>query len=373
MQLTARPTNFPIPFANNAGPGYIDAIPEASQIGITPGKASLHDGFPPVTFLPDTAGGTPPWGADFNGILYEITQALQWMQAGGAPIFDAVFASQIGGYPQGAILSAASGFGFWECTTDNNSNNPDTGGAGWRPFAFAGILTLTVTGADVTLTPPQYANQTIICAGALTGNRTVNFPAQPGIWIFTNYCTGSYNLSVNLAGGTPLVIAQGVSALIYWDGTNIVGGSPIAGKAAASAPTANTVMIRDSFGRSQVAAPSASSDITTKDYVDTSVASVAAEVPGVGQSWSAPSRAINTPYHNAGTRPIMVNCNVVDSSGGTAHALCDATTTPTQECARANYSSGFDGGLSFIVPPGYYYKVTGTTGGASIGNWYELS
>ncbi|KAA1174648.1 hypothetical protein FP026_29625, partial [Rhizobium tropici] len=73
MKASDIPVKFPIPFAASAGGGYIRAIPQASQIGITNGAASLTDGFPPLTFLPVGAGGTPPWGQDFNGILNEIT------------------------------------------------------------------------------------------------------------------------------------------------------------------------------------------------------------------------------------------------------------------------------------------------------------
>jgi len=55
--------------------------PQASQIGITNCAASLTDGFPPLTFVPVAQGGCPPFGSDFNGILRQITQWSQWMQA----------------------------------------------------------------------------------------------------------------------------------------------------------------------------------------------------------------------------------------------------------------------------------------------------
>jgi hypothetical protein len=131
MLASAIPTSFPLTFGASAGAGFIHPIPTASQISITPGAASLTDGFPPLNFLPVSAGGVPPFGKDMNGILKAITQAVQWQQAGGLPIYNSTFSTAIGGYPHGAVLIKASGVGFWCSTADNNTSNPDTGGANW--------------------------------------------------------------------------------------------------------------------------------------------------------------------------------------------------------------------------------------------------
>src|SRR5579871_5172056 len=102
------PTKFPIPWANAAGPSFIRTIPQNSQIGIQDGAASLTDGFPPLNFTAVQAGGKPPFGQDFNGILKQITQWLQWEQAGGPAPYDAAFATAIGGYPRGAVIANAT-------------------------------------------------------------------------------------------------------------------------------------------------------------------------------------------------------------------------------------------------------------------------
>ena len=91
MQSSNIPAKIPLPFAYAAGPSYKNTIPTASQIGITNGKASLTDGFPPLTFTALSAGGVPPFGADFNGILNEITAIQQWQNAGGFFVYDSVF------------------------------------------------------------------------------------------------------------------------------------------------------------------------------------------------------------------------------------------------------------------------------------------
>lgn len=129
MQISGIPAKFSIPFANSAGGAYIRVIPTASQIGITNGAASLTDGFPPLTFLAVGAGGVPPFGQDFNGILNQITLWSQFQGAGGVPQFDGTFSTAIGGYPQGAILSSTTPGVAWLSTADNNTTNPDTGGA----------------------------------------------------------------------------------------------------------------------------------------------------------------------------------------------------------------------------------------------------
>lgn len=129
MQASSIPAKFPIPFAKNAGSGYIRTIPEASQIGIQAGAASLNDGYPPTTM---TVGGTPPFGQDMNGILNLVTAWNQWQQAGGPIPYDATFQTAIGGYPKGAIVESATTSGkFWMSTADNNATNPDASGAGW--------------------------------------------------------------------------------------------------------------------------------------------------------------------------------------------------------------------------------------------------
>ena len=136
MQSSQIPSKFQIPFANGAGSGYIRQIPVASQISVTPGAASLTDGFPPLTFIPEGSGGIPPFGQDMNGILKEITAWIQWGNAGAPVIYDATFSAAIGGYPKGTILTSAAGGSWWLSTAENNLSNPDTGGAGWQYLSY---------------------------------------------------------------------------------------------------------------------------------------------------------------------------------------------------------------------------------------------
>lgn len=150
MDNTAPPTLLPIPFANAATVGYRNTIPQASQIAVTPGAASLTDGFPPVTFVPIGAGGIPPYGADFNGILYEITQALRWAQAGAGYVYNAAFSASIGGYPKGSVLQSSTRTKYWISLVDNNTTDPDSGASvGWMLSTASG-WTAPSTGTTLT-------------------------------------------------------------------------------------------------------------------------------------------------------------------------------------------------------------------------------
>ena len=129
MTSITEPSKFVTPFAES---GLKNAIPPASNN--TTGKAGFDKGFPERTMLPKASGGIPPSGMDFNGILYDITSAIRYMQAGGRPTYDAAFAAAIGGYPSGAVLIGDDGVSVFQNAVAGNETDPNSGGAGWtRP------------------------------------------------------------------------------------------------------------------------------------------------------------------------------------------------------------------------------------------------
>jgi hypothetical protein len=134
MKLSDKPTKLVLPFAGGSST-YRRSVPVPSQIPITPGAASWTDGFPPLTRTPVTSGGVPPSGLDMNGALFEMSAVDRWFNAGAGFPFDSVFAADadIGGYPKGARVLRADGLGYWLSIIDDNSNDPDAGGAGWVP------------------------------------------------------------------------------------------------------------------------------------------------------------------------------------------------------------------------------------------------
>ena len=180
MQSSQIPPKFPIPFANAAGSGFIRTVPQASQIGITPGAASLTDGFPPVCFQPVGAGGVPPSGQDFNGLLNLITQWARWESAGGPIKYDSTFSAAIGGYPLGAVLANATTVGsYWLSTVDNNTSNPDAGGANWTTFSvLIGSQTSTIYSNLITNYPSIQPARNILLSQTTHGTGSVTVPAN---------------------------------------------------------------------------------------------------------------------------------------------------------------------------------------------------
>lgn len=137
MLLSQIPYKFLEIFGKNASATYLTTpLPQTTGSGI---RASQDLGFPPATATPIGAGGVPPDIRDINGVLQYETAWSQWVQAGGPIVYDATFSTAIGGYPNGAVLASATTPGvWWRSTTDNNTSNPDTGGAGWTNLQSAG-------------------------------------------------------------------------------------------------------------------------------------------------------------------------------------------------------------------------------------------
>lgn len=201
-----------------ASTGLKDAIPQTADP--VNGRAGYDQGFPAINMAPKAAGGIPPFGQDFNGIFYDLTLAMQYLQAGGSFPYDGAWASAVGGYPIGALVSRSDSSGLWRNTSANNTTDPEAGGAGWQP-EDAGATSITMTSSNVTLTPLQAARQMIIITGALTANLQLIFPSYVKQWLIVNRTTGSYAITCKTAAGSGVDIAQTMTVPIYGDGTNI--------------------------------------------------------------------------------------------------------------------------------------------------------
>lgn len=205
MQTSDIPSRIPLPFANS---GTKNTIP--TNASPTTGLASLETGFPPITMTPIVAGGIPPAGADFNGVLNLISAASRWAQAGGGYGYDAAFSAAIGGYPKGAILLNAAGTGFWLNGVDNNTTNPDSGGTNWTAVisnaastTTAGIIAIATTAQAQAMTSDVVALTPKKLADAFAGSRqslTANgFQVLPGGLIIQ---WGKSNFSAGVTSGT---------------------------------------------------------------------------------------------------------------------------------------------------------------------------
>ncbi|MBZ6385161.1 hypothetical protein [Pantoea piersonii] len=230
MQTSSQPKLLPIPFADS---GSKQSIPNTSQIGITAGRASYPDGFPPLTRTPLAAGGVPPFGVDFNGVLNDVTAAIRWEQAGAGYPFDSAFSSAINGYPKGAVIPNSTGDGYWLNTIDGNTNNPEvTTGAltGWVPTENYGVTSIAgLSSSSITLTSLQASKDRIKLSGTLTTNINVVVPAWNKKWTVVNNCSGGFSVTIKTPSGSGVAILSGMTAVVIGDGTNIYQDTNVAG------------------------------------------------------------------------------------------------------------------------------------------------
>ena len=109
------------PFANAGAKATIPL----SQTDAT--RASYEQGFPALNMTPIAAGGVPPSGQDFNGILYDLSNAVMWQQAAGILPWSAEFAQSpvSGGYPKNALV--VHNAVLYQSSVDNNTETPGAG------------------------------------------------------------------------------------------------------------------------------------------------------------------------------------------------------------------------------------------------------
>ncbi|HGF3846904.1 TPA: hypothetical protein ACF4OU_002154 [Escherichia coli] len=127
MNRSDSPKKQPKPFGVNGQRGAILPTTPAGD-----NSASYEHGFPPITMILKSAGGLPPKGQDMNQILYELSALGRWSSTGALNTFDSEFASEISGYPSGAMLISDDGERIFINTTEGNLSDPNNNGVGWK-------------------------------------------------------------------------------------------------------------------------------------------------------------------------------------------------------------------------------------------------
>ncbi len=333
MQVANVPAGFPIPFANNAGAGFIRTIPTASQIGITAGAASLTDGFPPLTFNPTAAGGVPPFGQDFNGILKEITAAIQGLQAGYIYGFSPTFCEAIGGYPNGAIIANAARNTFWVSTADNNLTNPDAANA-----TFTGYITGTILTVTAISTGTVAIGQLLSGTGVTLNTQIVSFGTGSG-------GTGTYNVQTTQTNSSTTITAAGASNWQYFIQT--------LGNLSVEAFSAVSAAISGSFSASALNASGTALGITNvsgsgtawyKSFFGVSGSAIFLLSSSVQASQAAANAASYTSYRpfqwNASTGAVTIDATGAGAYfGGAAFAATAASNTATTQLATTAFAN----------------------------------
>ncbi len=137
-------TKITVPFAASGLKNTIPNAPTGSNL------ASMQEGFPSITMSAIAEGGQPPDGKDMNGILNLLSLIAQYAQSGGLYQYDANYASEVGGYPVGAILRSASGKNIYLNLVANNATNPDKNGTNWVTLADMTALNAAIDGEATT-------------------------------------------------------------------------------------------------------------------------------------------------------------------------------------------------------------------------------
>ena len=156
-----------------------------------------------------------------NAIFNDVTLSLQEMQSGvGTSIFSVALATAIGGYAKGAVIPNIAGTGSWISTANANTVDPLNAGSSWLPYSVAGVLSKTLTNANVTLTNAEAANPIIKLSGVLTANVNLVIPAWAYSWAIDDATTGNFTVTVKTAAAAGVVLKQGQLNSVSCDGVN---------------------------------------------------------------------------------------------------------------------------------------------------------
>lgn len=104
-------------------------------------------------------------------------------------------------------------------------------------------------------------------------------------------------------------------------------------------------------------------------------ASAAVNTAVAAQNVVTGARALNTVFHNVGTRPLFVSVCASGSGVNFINAFTDANPVPATQVAQAGQGSSVGVTLEqlfFVVLPGNYYRVD-AGGSAALGFWTEWS
>lgn len=368
MQASNQPSKIQIPFANS---GNKQPIPIPSQIGTEDGRASFTDGFPPLTRTPLAAGGKPPFGTDMNGILFAVTQVQQWQSAGGLFSYDADMSTAIGGYPRGALLVKADGSGYWQSTVENNTSNPDTGGAGWSGLLSSGgtvgssrraAMRVTAASASSSLTADQLT-VSVSLGGASYGlsafNASINL-ATVGL--------GGMNTGVAPVNGWVAIYAiynptTGASGLLAIDSTSLVAPEIFAATGMPAGFTASALVAvwRTNASRLLIIGGLKGRSVSFPFTVVISVGSTVSALTAVNLASYVPPNAISCGgfMTSVGINTTNAQTNVAsDTSGSGLYQLAgNSTTGSVQNISGAPFSD-----LKILTQQTIYWQTKATTG-----------
>ena len=154
------PSFLPEPFANEGQRATIPDTPSSEQ-----GRASYQQGFPQVCAQPLASGGIPPNYLDFQGILYDLSNSICYMQTGALWPWSSTLT-----YPLGAHVLGSDN-NEYVAVQENTGQDPtqDPTNIYWlRADAGDGVPVGTIVWSAASTAPNGY----LLCNGATVGRST---------------------------------------------------------------------------------------------------------------------------------------------------------------------------------------------------------
>jgi len=243
--------------------------------------------------------------------------------------------------------------------------------------SVSGLVSVDLSSGSVTLSTSdgstdQARHAMVKAYGTLTANREIIIPAKTKSYIVWNTTSGSYTVTVKTSAGSDEEVPLGELRVACCDGTNVL----VLGDSGTSAATPSTLMARDTAGRSKIVAPSASTDVANKAYVDAVIPSgsrmlfyQAAAPTGWTQMTSANDRVIRVVSGAGGGYGGSWTISGLTNSNVGSHAV-SINEMPSHNHAVPLYNGGGIAAtdLLFANSPAVLYRgtgyVNGTGGGA---------
>jgi hypothetical protein len=112
--------------------------------------------------------------------------------------------------------------GTWGTTTNNNWQLIEDAVAGIASISLSGTSSHTLSVANGTSDEARKA--VLVATGATSGTCAIIAPLEPKVYLVSNQTSGGFNITIGATTGSVVTIPNGVTTLVYCDGTNFNSG-----------------------------------------------------------------------------------------------------------------------------------------------------
>jgi hypothetical protein len=112
--------------------------------------------------------------------------------------------------------------GTWGTTTNNNWQLIEDAVAGNATITLSGVAGYTLSVANGTTDESRKA--VIVAVGSTSGTNAIIAPLEPKVYVISNQTTGGFPVTIGASTGSVVTIPNGVTTLVYCDGTNFYSG-----------------------------------------------------------------------------------------------------------------------------------------------------